>query len=191
MLSSKVIACLGWGSLVWDARNLPIQRQWYMDGPLVRVEFLRQSQDNRITLVLHESAEPVRSLWALMTVKTLEEAKKALADREGIPGKNIKTHIGCWSVNNPNPKYITEIRAWAVARGLEHVVWTALPPKFNGQNNVCPSPKEVLTHLSSLTGTERDNAEKYIRYAPAQIDTTLRRSIEAQFGWCSQISQNH
>jgi len=92
-----MIACLGWGSLVWDPRELPIHRQWFTDGPLVKVELLRQSQDNRISLVLHHSAEPVRSLWALMTVRTLEDAKKALAMRERIPGKNINKHIDYWS----------------------------------------------------------------------------------------------
>ena len=178
-----MIVCLGWGSLVWDARELPIQRQWFMDGPLVKVEFLRQSRDNRITLVLHDSAELVRSLWALLTVKTIDEAKKALAVREGIPDENICKHIGCWSRLDPNPAYISEIGTWATAMGVEHVVWTALPPKSKEQNDKCPSLEEVLTHLSRLTGAERDNAEKYVRRAPAQIDTLFRRRIEASLGW--------
>ena len=180
-----MIACLGWGSLVWDARELPIQRQWFADGPLVKVEFLRQSMDNRITLVLHSSADPVRSLWALMAVGTLDEAKKALAAREGIKDENITKHIGCWSRGDEDPACIPELGAWAAARGVEHAVWTALPPKFKGKNDVCPSRDEVVGHLSELTGPERDNAEKYIRRAPAQIDTAYRRYIEARLGWCS------
>lgn len=180
-----MIACLGWGSLVWDARDLPIQRQWFTDGPLVKVEFMRQSRDNRITLVLHGSAEPVRSLWAFMTVRTLDEAKKALAAREGIPDKNIYKHVGCWLRGNADPPCIPEIGAWAVSRGIEHVVWTALPPKFKGENGKCPSLEEVIEHLSGRTGPERDNAENYVRRAPKQIDTPYRRHIEARLGWYS------
>lgn len=185
-----MIACLGWGSLIWDTRELPIQRQWFMDGPLVKVEFLRQSKDNRITLVLHSSANPVRCLWALMTVQSPNEAKKALANREGISKNNITKHVGYWSQDDANPSCITEIKLWAAARGIEHVVWTALPPKFKGSNDSCPSPDDVLEHLSGLRGPERDNAANYIRKAPMQIDTLYRRQIEAHLHWYPQSKES-
>lgn len=178
-----MIACLGWGSLVWDARTLPIQHYWFEDGPLIKVDFLRHSDDDRITLVLHNSAQPVRSLWAAMTVNTLDEAINALAVREGMTGANPSKNIGRWSRGTANPDCILELEAWAEARGITSVIWTALPAKFGGQNNRCPTLEEVTLHLSRLTGPGRDAAENYIRRAPRQIDTTYRRHIEAKLGW--------
>ena len=87
-----MIVCLGWGSLIWNLGGLPVEKlitrhdispwarcakklggevgNWQPDGPKVKVEFLRQSGGNRLTLVLHKDAEPVCSFWARMTVST-------------------------------------------------------------------------------------------------------------------------
>src|SRR5258708_4357251 len=94
-----IVACLGWGSLVWDPRELPIQSQWFDDGPFVPVEFARQSGDGRITLVLESSALPVRSLWAVMDCGELQAAREALRKREG-PQLHI-SNIGAWNRGEP------------------------------------------------------------------------------------------
>lgn len=176
------IACLGWGSLVWDPRELPIQRQWFQDGPLVPVEFLRHSNDDRITLVLNENTVPVRSLWAVMDSHDVDVAREALRIREG---KTKKDWIGVWQLGMEAPGLIPDMPGWAENRGLSAVVWTALPPKFHEKDGVAPSCDEVIEHLSKLIGTKRDNAERYVRNAPCQIDTPYRRKIEATFGWVS------
>lgn len=176
------IACLGWGSLVWDPRELPICREWFKDGPFVPVEFTRQSSDCRMTLVIDQSARPVRVLWALMLPTDLQSAKKALKDREGITATNWQSLIDSWKRGDKAPKNIPDLPQWAKDRGLDAAVWTALKPKF-GNKERSPSIDEVIIHLRELLGTERDHAKEYIERAPRQIDTCYRRQIEAALGW--------
>lgn len=179
------IACLGWGSLVWDPRELAIQRQWFDDGPLIHVEYARQSQDGRITLVLTEGANPVRSLWAVMDSTNLPSAKSDLRKREAIPEKNEEKHIGSWSVGQLSPALIPGLAEWASAHGIAHVIWTNLPPKFNGKERA-PSSDQVVQYLGSLLGAQREVAERYVRFTPRQIDTTYRRRIEAVLQWTAR-----
>ncbi|CUS37643.1 hypothetical protein [Candidatus Nitrospira nitrificans] len=176
------IACLGWGSLIWDPRSLPIQRQWFEDGPFVPVEFTRQSSDGRITLVVEPTAAPVRVLWALMLPTELQAAKEALRDREGITGNDWRSRIGSWERSEVTPQLVAGLSDWAQAHGLDAAVWTALGPKFNG-NDTSPTVDQVVQYLRTLTGATRDNAERYVRCAPRQIDTAYRRRIEAECGW--------
>jgi hypothetical protein len=173
-----VIACLGWGSLIWDPRELPIQRNWFADGPFIHVEFARKSQDGRITLVLEPTATPVRSLWAVMDTTDIAITREALRKREGCNSNDI----GSWTTGESLPELVLGLPDWAHARGIDGVVWTALPPKF-GKRATTPTEDEVIHYLSRLTGTIRDTAERYVRYAPRQIDTTYRRRIEAILQW--------
>ena len=177
-----MIACLGWGSLIWRPGALPVRRVWHTDGPLVRVEFARQSKDGRVTLVLHDAAEPVRSLWALMTVADVDVARRKLAEREGIPSERVETSTGHCSRGDQGSPCILKIDTWAECRGIDHVIWTKLRPRWNGQEE-CPSSETVVEYLADLRGPTRDCAEEYIRRAPRQIDTEYRRSIEAVLGW--------
>jgi len=179
------IACLGWGSLIWDPRNLPIHRYWFDDGPLIPLEFARQSKDDQITLVISPEARPARSLWTLMDSDSLEDAKERLRQREGTTMKNI----GNWLRKQGPPKEIPNLGKWAVGRNIDSVIWTALPPKFNRQEGRQPSMEEVLMHLRALSGTALDKAEEYIRRAPRQIDTAYRRRIKAELQWLPRAEE--
>ena len=177
------IACLGWGSLIWNPRALPIRREWFKDGPFAPVEFTRKSSDDRITLVIDQSASPVRVLWAQMLSPDLQSATQDLCNREGITGKDPFSLIGQWKRDDAGPDNIPDLPAWAEAHGLDAVIWTALNPKFRGHNNVRPSADQVIEHLRELTGTPQKDAKQYIECAPRQIDTDYRRRIEAELGW--------
>jgi len=176
------IACLGWGSLIWDPRSLPIQRRWFDDGPLVPVELTRQSSDGRITFVVEPKAAPVRVLWTVMLPTELQGAREALRDREGITGNTWISRIGSWQRSDAAPDSLPGLTDWAQAHGLDAAVWTALGPRFNGRE-APPCVDQVVQYLRTLTGTVRDNAEQYVRCAPRQIDTAYRRRIEAELGW--------
>ncbi|MGF6482001.1 hypothetical protein [Paraburkholderia sp. JPY419] len=179
-----LIACLGWGSLVWDTRELPIRREWFRDGPLAPVEFLRQSKDGRITLVIDAGGQPVRILWALMEATNLEDARRALGAREGIPEKSWLKHVGAWQrADGGPPDAMPTLDQWAQSCGIDGVVWTALPPKLGVQDGYRASAEEVIAHLAGLEGRTRDIAEQYVRNAPSQIDTPYRRRIEAVLNW--------
>ena len=181
------IACLGWGSLIWDPRGLPIRRYWFDDGPLVPVEFARQSKDGRITLVMEPSARPMRVLWALMDSDNLDDACEALGKREGIGEDDLRRHVGRWPPGTTVP--VPGIEQWTHARDLDAVVWTALPPRFECAQRT-PCEKEIIRYLQGLRGTKRDQAERYIRRAPRQIDTAYRRAVEAALQWTPLESES-
>ena len=162
---------------------MPIQREWFKDGPFVQVEFLRKSENGRMTLVLHESAVPVRALWAIMDTPELEAAREALGAREGVHRSNFDRDIRAWSAGHDSaPRLIPDVAQWTQARGVDAVVWTALGPKFKGNDDV-PTADQVINYLRTLRGRTREEAERYIRQAPAQIDARYRREIETALNW--------
>jgi len=188
-LRSLKIACLGWGSLVWDPRDLPIRGEWFKDGPFAPVEFTRQSSNKLITLVIDQQATPVKLLWAHMLPAELSVARETLRNREGITGAAWLSRIGSWQRGESSPTYIVDLPQWADAKGLDAVVWTALKPKFNGEDRA-PSIVEVIKYLRGLNGPIRDDAKQYVEQAPRQIDTNYRRQIEIALGWsCKDTSE--
>lgn len=177
------IACLGWGSLVWEPKDLPLRSEWVADGPRVRVDFLRQSDNGCMTLVLDESAQLLPSSWAWMAATDLRQAREDLRIRERMGPIGAAKFIGLWSCGDVPPACIEALDAWAQAHQADHVIWTALPPKFGGIERT-PTAEEVVAYLIGLAeGNVRAEAERYVRRAPRQVDTDLRRRLAAELGW--------
>src|SRR5579883_123803 len=178
------IAILGWGSLIWDPRQLGESiGTWLDDGPVLRIEFSRISSDHRLTLVLDESnGVEVATLYTLSTRLKLEEALSDLAHREGM----VQTdRVGLVDRRNATSRsrsnYTAEtVATWADQKGLSAVIWTDLPSNFAEKRRIRFSPETAAAYVSSLQGVERDAALEYIRRAPTQVDTPVRRLLREQ-----------
>lgn len=168
---------------MWNPSELKSEPERHQDGPYVRVEFLRQSQDDRITLVLDQSARPVPALWTRMTVTSLDEAANSLREREGT----LLKFIGRWSTGDPGPVLIEDLPGWAQAHGVDAVVWTALPRKFSGSSEGIATAAQIIEHLDRLPAEKREAAEQYVRNAPRQIDTAYRCAITEALGWTPRV----
>jgi len=179
-----MIACIGWGSLIWDKRNLDVDGEWRADGPMLPVEFARQSSDGRITLVLVQGFTSVPTLWSTFNTRDLARARESLRQREGVPRSRAGDLIAHWHRDeNPVAEPYATISPWAAGMDLEAAVWTNLPPKFGGIDERVPTENEVVAYLRALQGEAGAAAEQYVRQAPRQIATAYRRAIEGALGW--------
>lgn len=180
------IVVLGWGSLIWDPRNLRIKGGWFEDGPFLPVEFARISSDGRLTLVLFPGAENVRVLWSHMDTGDIEEAIENLRSREGT----LQECIGFVETTgqkkrrcNVIPAASSGIEEWARGKGFDAVVWTDLPANFEEQKRTPFNETNVIAYLKGLSADKKGKAQEYVERAPAQIRTRMRQVIEEQLGW--------
>jgi hypothetical protein len=179
-----MIACIGWGSLIWDRRNLGVDGRWRADGPALPIEFARQSSDGRITLVIVQGFVSVPTLWSVFNTCDLAEARESLRQRERIPRSGARHLISHWCRGeNPVSDPDATISAWGAGRDLEAAVWTNLPPKFAGHDGRIPTEADVVANLEALENEAQAAAEEYVRRAPRQIATAYRRAIEGALGW--------
>ncbi len=174
------IACIGWGSLISRPEGLKIRNYWFEDGPILPIEFTRISSNNRVTLIIDKEAKPIRTLWALMTTTSLDDAKESLKQREGVP--NIATIHSVGQNDDTQDSIEIVIKEWLNEKKLDYAIWTGLG--FSKKtHNERPSVKDIIDHLKNIDASERRAAEEYIRKAPSQVDTEYRRQIELEFGW--------
>lgn len=191
---SDAIACIGWGSLIWDPRDLPCQGVWHSDGPLLPIEFARESggatkddPGDKITLVICPNVPRVRTFWNLLDVPDMRTARQRLATREfaGAKAKWTEANTGFWDRESDKQHGLEAdtMAAWASGLGLAGVVWTNLNFGFKASRNVMPDGAAVVAFLRDLDADKQSAAEGYVRQAPAQIDTPYRRLIARELGW--------
>lgn len=169
------IACIGWGSLIWEPCDLPVKGEWQPDGPSLPVEFARQSAADHITLVIVESDCRVPTLWAELNVDSLVAGIDALKVRERVP---YASSIGRWPNTTDRVYPLTdEIAEWARSKGISGVVWTALKPGMKGNRETIPTLEQLTAHIGGLDETALAKATTYIANAPSQIVTPYRQAL--------------
>jgi hypothetical protein len=173
------IACLGWGSLIWKPAELPVASAWFSNGPRLPIEFCRVGDSGELATGLCIDAMPVPVLWAWLDITDLAQACAALRRREGIPAER-DDGIGSLLVTEQPAGPVVH---WARSQGIEALIWTGLPPRYNGTEGRVPSAAEAVAYLSTLEGQTLAHAKAYVESVPRQIDTLYRRAIGQQLGW--------
>jgi hypothetical protein len=178
------IAVIAWGSLLWKPGPLKLASGWHPGGPLLPLEFVRNSEDTpELALALHEGARLCPTYWAYLDARDVPSARAMLGAREKIDPAHPEW-IGTMPAGQDMRSAVADrIEAWRRERSIDAVVWTAVPARFAGSEGRVPSAQEVLSWLATRTGDERAAAQYYIRRTPAHIDTHYRRLIEAVLGW--------
>ena len=174
------IACLGWGSLIWNPGDLKIKTEdWFSDGPNLPIEFVRISTDKRVTLVIDKECKPITTLWNLMNTNAFELAFHSLRKREGTIDKRIHFIKQNDVAENSIQKTIQE---WLITKELDVAIWTGLYLNHKTQYKR-PSVSEIVHHLKSLKNSEFKKAKEYIIKTPNQVQTEYRKTIMSELNW--------
>jgi len=172
-------AILGWGSLIWDPRNLNYDEEvgWNDNGPMLPIEFARISNDGRLTLVITENGSEVKTYFSVSKYDSLDEAILNLAVREGCGRKNVGYYDKTKNEFSENFKFKINVLNWIKNTDFDAVIWTNL-----GENWTLKS-KDRIQYLKELKDNTSALAEEYIRKTPIQINTDYRKRIEEELNW--------
>jgi len=186
-MSDKVVV-LGWGSLIWDPRDLMIEKkEWENDGPQLPIEFARISTDKRLTLVIYEpyfehvhSIKPV--LWNRLTTDDFDEAVNNLMMREKMSNKERIGFINLIdnTSNSRSDRVSDIIRHWMEQKGIKVCLWTDLASNFFEKTKSEYSLENAKKYIKSNLLYKADLTVKAINYiinTPKQIETINRQKL--------------
>ena len=184
------IAILGWGSLIWD--NDPkfadfnkqfeklSDRVWQPDGPQLNLEFSRisQTRGQALTLVIDkDNGEECKVQYAKSRRRNPDDAICDLRCREGTILKRIGFYFADGS-RTGQPDVPENIKKWGADKEFDVVIWTELPSNFSQKKGETFSIDLAIGHLQNLEPEDKVKAAEYIKRAPDNIDTPLRRALQ-------------
>jgi hypothetical protein len=171
------IAILGWGSLIWKPNGLPMSGDWKRGGPVLPIEFSRVSSDGRLTLVIDDQhGVDVITRYVLSSRTNMNETVEDLRFREETVTARIGYTVS--SEKKTRDESVTgRIATWSAKVGIDAVVWTALPSNFAESTGNSFSVDHAMAYLKTLPEETRGRALDYIRKAPEEVNTPLRRAV--------------
>ncbi len=177
------VAVLGWGSLIWDRRELAIAGDFMQCGPYLPIEFCRVSGDGRLTLAIDETfGASCATYSAVSAAGDLDAAIENLRLREGMPGAKGVGFVEAASGRHSDramerhPQAVARIKAWAQANGFDAAIWTALASNFHEVDKAAEpfSVDAAIRYLETRDDATRRTALRYIRKAPQEAQTPVR-----------------
>jgi hypothetical protein len=176
------IAILGWGSLIWEPRELETIGEWQMGGPVLPIEFSRVSNDGRLTLVVDEkNGVDVPTRYILSSRSDLADAIENLRAREKVPSNrgigvfDRRNELRNDHVKRSAPAAYSRISAWATECAMDGVIWTAITPRFLDGKDF--SVLAAVDYLAGLEEPIKAIALAYIRNAPPEVATPVRERV--------------
>jgi hypothetical protein len=186
-----IVAVLGWGSLIWEPRELAIASPFRLIGPTIPIEFARVSGKDkaprRLTLVIDDDiGVQCQTFVALSASADPKAARENLRVREGRPpaegiGFAVKGGASSERAIERHPKAVTAIEAWLAARDFDAVIWTALASNFAERAGEDFSVDAALRFLEALPEDQLPHALEYIRKAPQPVQTPVRATVSARW----------
>lgn len=184
------IAILGWGSLIWEKRDLALAGPFKPNGPSLPLEFSRVSLNRRLTLVIDEDrGTPCTTYVAPSVYLDLDEAIDNLSRREDMPSPDGVGFIDTLARTRSDtawerhPRAIVTIETWALRSGYGAVIWTALSSNFHEPEKLGRpfSVDAAIGYLEGLPGESLDAALQYFRNTPPEIRSALRTAVERRW----------
>jgi hypothetical protein len=158
-------------------------------GPILPIEFARISDNGRLTLVIDERhGVDVPTRYALSSLNDLDDAITDLQRREGAAFRDrigfidVARGLTCKRAQAKQPDTCERINAWAKKNGFDAVIWTALGARFKKKVGVPFSVDAATRYIGGLPEPTRTLALEYIRKAPSDVVTPVRRKLTEIFG---------
>ena len=184
------IAVIGFGSLLWDLDDLApkVSGEWKMyEGPILPLEFSLVSRKRHYALALvidYGDGAPCPTCVIDSVRSKIGAAIVDLANRERMDPTNIGfVDRNTGESHSHREETRNTLWNWIEDSNYDGAVWTDGERNFEALTGRAFSLQTAQDHLRSLQGISLEEARRYIRNAPARVETPLRRALENSPWW--------